>query len=304
MDFYLDGDPIGTATRAPFSVTLDTTTYVVGNHTLEVDACEAGAAATVGVGAATVTIQNPISNLRSIADAYVSPVGQGVKANSRVVVAGTEEMGGSEFYIEDENRASAIRVAGSQDVTDGDLVTVIGDISVESGERSVVAQNVDVTDHLLSGGLKPFWMSNKVIAGGCFGPRTPGVANGCGLRTLGMFVKTTGRVTYVGADDEPFFYIDDGSALQDGSGHTGLCVLCRSLAKPVIHSFVSVTGISSCRTVGDSVAPAIKLRRSSDLATLMPLKHTTATDHCNKKYASRALTNPLDCYKMQAVIID
>lgn len=267
VSFYVDGQFVGKSVQAPFSVVCDTTGYVVGPHTVEAVATEAGPVSVQATTVATVQVSNAVSMLKTISDAYGSPDGQGVHIAGRIVVAGTAEMGGNEFYIQDSNRAGGFHVSSSVPVAEGDVVTIDGTLESESGERSIAATDVTVTDQLLTL-LKPMCVRSSAIGGGSFSANTPGVTDGTGLRNLGLLVKVSGGVTYVGDAGETFFYIDDGCALSDGSGHTGLRIECRDLPKPAMRSVVCITGISSCRELNASVIRTVKARRGTDISTI------------------------------------
>ncbi|MBI2842988.1 MAG: TIGR03790 family protein [Armatimonadetes bacterium] len=267
VEFYFDDRLIGIAAAKPYSITLDTTQYTVGPHLIEAIAYENSKVATQGHASAVLTIENPTSNLTNIADAFHSPDGQGVRSTGRVVTAATLDMGGKEFYIEDPSRTSGIKVVSNVKVAEGDLVTVVGDLRTDSGERSIVAATVSVTGRA-SAPVAPLGMPNKYVGGADLLPQTLGVTGGIGPRNLGLLVRTWGRVTHVGGPQEDFFYIDDGSNLDDGSGHIGLKVRCGNLSKPQFGSKVIVTGLSSCEKVGGRTNPVLKLRRQSDLLSL------------------------------------
>lgn len=268
VDFYFDGVYLGTSTQSPYCVSIDTTNYIVGAHNVEAIATETGSVATKGFATATMKIKNPISNLQKISDAFPSPDGQGIRATEKSVIAGTVDMGGTEFYIQEQNGTSGIRVISTKEVTEGAVVTVRGDLVTDSGEKSVRATSVELISNLLTP-IKPVGVLNRSIGGGDITPETKGVTNGVGLRNIGKLVKTTGRVTYTGIETECFFYIDDGSALDDGSGHRGLKVICRNLQKPPLGSMVIITGISSCEQNGDVVARLLKLRKQSDISIIV-----------------------------------
>lgn len=53
-----------------------------------------------------------------------------------------------------------------------------------------------------------------------------------------------GEITYRNAN---YFYIDDGSGVNDGLGHIGVKVSAAGLTVPII-GFVKATGISACET--------------------------------------------------------
>jgi len=266
VKFYFDGKYIGSATQPPYSRSLDTTQYTVGPHYVEAIAYEAGNVQTQGVGAAWLTVQNEISNLTYISQAFPSEDGQGVRASSKTVVAGTYSMGGHEFYIEEQGRFSGIRVISDYPVEERDIVTVVGDLVTDpaTGERSVQARadGVQVVGYQIEP-IRPLAMPNYTVGGGAYNQYTGGVTDGYGLRNIGLLITTWGKVTR-SQPGESFFYIDDGYHLNDGSGYIGIKVLSRNYAKPPENSFVTVTGISSCEKQGSRVNRVIKIRGDGD----------------------------------------
>ena len=267
VEFFFDGVQMGFDVTEPYTVEIDTTQYTVGPHALEATAYQATPQAVQASCTATVTVENPISNLTVIADAFPSCDGQGVRATEKVVTVGTAEMGGGEFYIEEPDRSSGIRIISTEQVNEADVVNIEGDLTTESGERSISATSVAVVHQLLTP-LKPFAMPNGALGGGDLTPDTKGVTGGVGARNVGLLVTTWGRVTYVGGADEEFFYIDDGSGLEDGSGHVGVKVGCRDLEKPQLGWLVTVTGLSACEELGDCVIRLLKPRRQSDISPI------------------------------------
>jgi len=265
VEFYFDGVYLASDYTEPYTAVVDTTQYTVSQHTLEAVAEQATPAAVQGSSVVSVPVENPVSNLRVIADAFPNSDGQGVRASEKIVTAGTAEMGGGEFYIEELDRSSGIRVASAQQVEEGHVVTVVGNLTTDCGERSLGSPSVTVIGQALEP-IQPLAMPNRALGGGDFTPNTRGVSGGCGLRNVGLLVRTWGRVTYVG---EGFFYIDDGSALDDGSGHMGVKVASRSLQKPQLGSMVSVSGLSACEQNQDRVTRLLKPRRQSDIVPIV-----------------------------------
>jgi hypothetical protein len=92
-------------------------------------------------------------------------------------------------------------------------------------------------------------MVNKDIGGGdcayaaATGAGQRGIWKHNGLNNIGLLVKTCGTVTAAGYN---WFYVDDGSAVEDGSGATGIYVETGEQVVPTVGSFVSLAGISSC----------------------------------------------------------
>ena len=264
VDFFLDGNPVGSCSTSPYSVAVDTTLYPVGTHAIMAMARESSKVGAEGWAVCSVEIVNPVSALRCIADAFGCPDGQGVKCSGQAVSAATSDMGGSEFYMQETNGASGIRVISDMQVAEGDVVTIIGTMMTDCGERCILAGSVDVTSRLLTL-LSPRGMPNRSVGGGDFCCATKGVTGGVGLRNIGLLIRTWGRATYIGGDDENYFYIDDGSHLKDGSGHVGLRVDCRSLSKPTLGGFVAVTGVCGCEELTGKIIPVVKARKQSDI---------------------------------------
>ena len=264
VDFYINGAEVGSSSSEPYTVTVDTSQYHVGIHTIAARAVQAGAVASEGWAATEVGIVNPVSPLRVVADAFGCEDQQGIICSDVVVTTSTEDMGSAEFYVQELNGSSGVRVIWTGQVSEGDVVSIEGMLVTQNGERSILADSVIIENQLLTP-PGPRGMVNKSVGGGDFCPNTPGVTGGAGLRNLGLLIKSWGRVTYVGDETEDFFYIDDGSRLDDESGHVGLRVKSRHLMKPAVGRYVAVTGISSCQAVGSRIIPVIKVRRQGDI---------------------------------------
>ncbi len=263
VDFLLDGDPVGCCVTAPYSVAVDTTSYAVGTHSVTAIARECGPAGCEGWASSSIEIANPVSSLRRIADAFSCSDQQGVKCSGQVVTASTDDMGGCEFYVQEKDGTSGIRVIWDKPVGEGDAVAITGILVTDRGERSIRASSVDVGNQLRTI-PRPRGMPNWSVGGGDLNCNTRGVTGGVGLRNIGLLICTWGRTTYVGSDDEDFVYIDDGSRLDDGSGHVGLRVKCCNFSKPAAGAFVAVTGVSSCEDLGGRLIPVVKTRKQGD----------------------------------------
>lgn len=93
-----------------------------------------------------------------------------------------------------------------------------------------------------------------------------GIKDGRGLNNIGLFVRTWGRVTSVGANH---FYIDDGSALESGLGNPGVRVeVPAGASMPLEGSYVTVSGASSCYKVGEEVYPCIRVGEESGITVI------------------------------------
>lgn len=164
------------------------------------------------------------------------------------------------FYVEQEDRASGIRIAGSGFLV-GQKVAASGLIQTTAdGERYVQADTITPNG---TGSISPVAMSNKSL-GGASVTGQQGVVGGVGLNNIGLLITTTGRVTSVGSG---YFYIDDGSAVTDGLGQ-GVRVIAAGLTLPTVGQRAIVTGISSCvRT--SAINRLILARTQADIRTFL-----------------------------------
>jgi hypothetical protein len=118
-------------------------------------------------------------------------------------------------------------------------------------------------------------MNNKTIGGGVFGSQVAVVNQysypremATGVNNIGLLVRTSGKVKQTGTD---WFYLDDGSGLDDGTDYTGIYVYVgTSIVRPKSGKNVIVTGISSCDILtGSPVArKVLRPRRQSDIVVL------------------------------------
>lgn len=177
------------------------------------------------------------------------------------------------FYIESPDRTAGIRVEmNNHSLQAGDLANVAGLVRTNAdGERYIAAASAVAAGQ---GSVDTLGMPNRALGGGDWaynaftGAGQQGVAGGSGLNNIGLLVRTWGVVTH----SEPgLFYIDDGSGLTDGSGHTGVRVDAQGLVPPVPGSYVSVTGASSCIRVSGVVQRRIRAASQGDIAeTVLP----------------------------------
>jgi len=136
-------------------------------------------------------------------------------------------------------------------------VNVMGTMRTNSdGERYIEATEVSPAG---AGSVEPLALVNRSLGGGdrSYDPATgagqKGLAGGAGLNNIGLLIATVGCVTY---QEAGFLYIDDGSALDDGSGHRGVKLPIEGDAPPdLVGKYVKVVGISSCFKVGDDLYP-------------------------------------------------
>jgi parallel beta-helix repeat protein len=170
------------------------------------------------------------------------------------------------FYIENPDRSNGIRVDRlAHGLSERVKARVIGSIKTSpSGERYIDGTTADPAG---DGTVAPLLLTNRSLGGDAFGLQT-GVLGGFGLNNIGLLIKTFGKVTFVG---DGYFYIDDGSRLNDDNGNLGVKVYG---TVPVeenedpIGKFVTVTGISSCEKPSTDPIRVIRTRRSGDVVVI------------------------------------
>ncbi|MGQ9809363.1 MAG: family 10 glycosylhydrolase [Armatimonadota bacterium] len=193
-----------------------------------------------------VTVAVPSSR---IGQAKSLPDGTPVMIPARTVTAVIPGV----FYAQDPDRASGIRVVSSEPVSPAQSVDLFGRLTLLGGiERALVDCRVEALGEAPA--IAPVSIAHSRAGGAALNEFTPGVTDGQGLNNIGLLVRSVGRVTSVESDG---FYFDDGSALQDGSGKTGLRV--RTSGPPAVSAgqFVTVTGIVSSRSASGAVRPLL-----------------------------------------------
>jgi hypothetical protein len=128
---------------------------------------------------------------------------------------------------------------------------------------------------VLAEAIAPLALNNAAVGGAALNQYTPGVENGTGVNNIGLLIKTWGKVTFVDPANK-YFYINDGSNRQDGSGQIGLRIDCDNLAPgntitpPAVNTYVMVTGISSTIVIDTKIQPNVRARRQADIQTVTP----------------------------------
>lgn len=190
-------------------------------------------------------------NYVRIAQAKGIPDGEEVDLDNKVVISGS----GAVCYVQEPDRQSGLRMSCISSLAPGMAVTICGTMRTIDGER--VLEVSDVQEVGTQASVTPVCMRTIDLGGGEFGLQQPvseyrmvktaGVSSkqllsACGLNNLGILVRLCGKVTAQGGD---YFYLDDGCKCDDGSGHTGVRVICGDIAKPPVGQYVMVTGVSS-----------------------------------------------------------
>jgi len=208
-----------------------------------------------------------------IAAARLTPSDSLITVLAKPVTAGTNELAGV-FYIEEPDRSAGMRVLWNKSaVPRGLYAAVSGLVKTVGGERVIEAQAV-CTGETIPEPVGPLGLVNRSLGGSSPDPLVPQIDDSCGAYNVGLLVKTWGEVTAVGGD---WFYVDDGSSLDDGSGSDGLKVALAGLSMPPppgtmpdVGDYVAVTGLSSCESqaVGGSVVRLLRPRNAADILDL------------------------------------
>jgi parallel beta-helix repeat protein len=191
------------------------------------------------------------------------------------------------YYVQNLDRACGIRIDQIKGrlPQQNSVVLVKGYPTASSdGERYLSSYEEPVVNPAGSGTIYPLLLNNLSIGGGQFGLQS-GVfgwdlmlqpdqtfrlewLESNGLNNIGLLIKTYGKVTFVG---DGFFYIDDGSGLNDDSSHSGVKVYGTvpvEEGEDLVGKFVTVTGISSCEKPGTDPIRIIRTRGVGDVLIL------------------------------------
>lgn len=217
----------------------------------------------------------PDFQVPQIASQRMDPNYQIVQVYSAVVTAGVEDFNNT-FYVEDLDALGGIRVdrgfLTSVTASRGDWVDLQGPLFTStSGERYLRLQSL--TTRFAGEPMPNIWSIRNASLGGGPAGSVPGVFGSYGINNVGLLVRTWGRVTYVDPSGA-FFYIDDGSPINDGSGlpgATGVRVLLSGLAvgnaipAPQAGEYLLVRGISSTQNIYGHIVRALRPRDASDI---------------------------------------
>ncbi len=208
----------------------------------------------------------------SIAEAKALAAGSIVRLAGKVVTCTAPGF----TYIEEPNRRAGIRVTSIQGLHPSALVDITGVVTTQQGERVL---EVETTSVLGTGAeIGAYALKMSALGGTAFGQqgavmeyrwvREHGgteLLPTSGLNNVGLLVRVCGRVTAAGAD---WFYIDDGSACNDGSGNVGVKVFCPGITPPATNEFLILDGISSTYFDRGSLFRALALSDETHLQRL------------------------------------
>ena len=179
----------------------------------------------------------------TVSDAKLWPDGMFVSIAAKIATSDASGFGDF-FYIEEETRASGIRVSTPggpiASLARGNRVNVIGTLgTTPAGERELTGPIVVIVSS--RDPLLPLGMTNRGVGGGDLGDPAAGlgqygVADGTGLNNIGLLIKSWGRVIETGKD---YIVMDDGSSTPVRVSTAGMSKL------PGVDDYITVVGISS-----------------------------------------------------------
>ena len=171
------------------------------------------------------------------------------------MVATAKFAGWGAFYMESVGRSSGIQCRGIGLLNEGQCGIVHGIMDTLDGER-VLTEAAVVPETLSTAPIpSPLLMGNKALGGGTFGLQEA-IFGSCGLNNVGLLVRTWGRIV---ERDPTWFTIDDGS------GVNVKCLVPSGVTINPAWSYVGVTGVSSCETVGNELHSLLRVRTQSDI---------------------------------------
>ena len=202
------------------------------------------------------------------------------------------------FYIEEADASAGIKVIAPIDMygvpgyaAPGSAPRIVGTVQTRDGERCIEAMSVEELGCAGSAQLpRAYLVGNRWLGGGQCGDYQLPVKNNPGASpeyspdpsNVGLRVTIWGKVTAVYNDwglppQEKYFYIDDGSACDDGSGDTGVRVtpgvVSGEWVWPEVGHVVEVTGVS-CVTMIDG--NRVRGLLAMEPVTALPTDHTTS----------------------------
>jgi len=194
-----------------------------------------------------------VQEVGSIAYAKTLPAGTPMALRGKIVSGAFSGY----FYAQEPDRSSGIKVVSQVPVNIGDLVDVVGNISLCDGERQINAGMISQLG-MAGDGPQPFAMRGDAVGGGPLNAQTPGITGASGAHNMSLLVKTWGVVT---ANAGKAFTIEcrPGTYISIKSG---------MLTQPAVGKFVIITGISACEVTSGGATRAILPRVQADIVPL------------------------------------
>lgn len=145
------------------------------------------------------------------------------------------------FYIQDESRCGGVKVISSRALAPGDVISVQGLVSADSGQKAITASYLSRSQH--SDPPRPVFVSSPVLRGER------------GLDVCDLLVRVCGRV---GTDQGNGVY-----SFSDGGGT--IYVKTNGVAMPAQVTMVAITGVA---TISDGT-PLLLLAGADDMQTVI-----------------------------------
>jgi len=190
-----------------------------------------------------------------ISDVWPKSSGESVYLWDKTVTAAA----GDAFWIEEADRSAALKVLYS-----GALPSVNHKVDVSgtlgSGTPRVLSA-ASWTDKGATTPIRALGLVCRALGGAAFNANTPSVTGGAGIYNLGLLVRVAGVAGGANTSDPnmKYFFLDDGSGLTDGLGHSGVKVVCGTSAPPA-SGMVRVTGVIDAENLGGRIVPVIVVR--------------------------------------------
>ena len=172
------------------------------------------------------------------------------------------------FYIEETNagtkRSSGIYVESSEVVAPDQEVEVFGRLGLIDGYERAIKNTKVVTYGIMGTTVQPILMTTRDLGGEAFNIFTNGIAGAFGVNNIGLLVTIIGTVT---DKQTGYIYVDDGYAIDDGTGHVGVRVDTTGLMTPPNKDqHVIITGISTAYNTGTAYVRFIRPRGATIIA--------------------------------------
>lgn len=212
----------------------------------------------------TIYAGSPVTVGKAKASSYAS----GVLLSGAVVTGKFADC----TYIEDVNRTAGIAVRPALECKPGDILDLAGRRS-SGGSREAY---INVLAHKVTGtgSVRPIGLNNISVGGGDWKPSGAahpaqvGITGASGLNNIGMLVTTWGKVVnYQPQQGQTVGLI----TIDDGSVYGGIsCELPPDAVFDPSWTYVTVTGISSCRSIPYpwQVSRLVRVREQSDIVAI------------------------------------
>lgn len=196
----------------------------------------------------------------TISQARANPNGTWVAVESKVTTGAFPTY----YYIEEPNRTSGIRVAGTGDYGPGYTKTVAGVLGTNYAERYIEPYYSKYTGEGIW--VQPLGLTNDGLGGKSPDAYTPSVPEGAtDLYNVGLLVRATGRVIQHAGGGR--FFIDDGSSTIDNTTNVPSVLVypVPSAYQPPVGSYVTITGISGASTLSGMPMRILRPRSDADI---------------------------------------